>query len=542
MTDEISHKQTFARSERKKIVLVTSGLAFATGSLILLLGLAHQSLEKVIIAGSIFLIAIGFAFAYKDRLFPAEIITSLVVFITSSYFLIEGEGVHDSSMAGYLAVVIVPGLLLGEAGALIFGVLSTLVLMSLSYAEAAGLFATPYTSFFDTKDYNTVWVLHLALSLLIFTVIRHFSAVTNKAQNNEQILHKANKELSELRDNLQRRIKSRTKNLEDQNQKLQSASIVERELLDIQDSEELLKVGAKLIAEEFSYYHVGIFLINKRGDYAVLQAASSLGGEEMLARGHRLKIGSEGVVGAAAAEKRPRIALDVGEDAVYFNNPSLPQTHSEMALPMIVQGSVIGILDVQSEQAQAFTQADAAVLQTLANQLSLMLQNTRLIEEAETSIAQLELLTEGQMQQAWRTYLSDDRYGFRYTPLGIKRMTGSQIAFKSGDDNVTEIPIMLRDTKIGRFYLKREGQNWTAKERVLMNAVIRQVGLAIENARLVSQTRAQALQEQLASDFTTKLRETLDMDTVVKTAIKEVQNTFSLKEVEIRMNTKMDES
>lgn len=541
--ETLAPSSSYAPAETKKIVLIASGIVFLTALLVVLTGLVHSNFGKSFLWATLFLIAVGIGFAYRGRLLPAQIITSGATFITLTYFLIEGEGVHDASMAGYAGVVIVAGLLLGEIGVLIFGFLSTLTLILLSLAESSGTFTTPYTDLFDAVDFNVIWVLHLSVSAIVFFLIRYLSSVAKKSMENEVVLYKANKELGELRDNLQERVESRTQSLESQNQKLQAASNVARDLLNVKEADKLLDLSAQLVAKEFSYYHVGVFLIDKRHEYAMLQAVSSTGGEEMLARGHQLKVGSEGVVGAAAAEKRPRIALDVGEDAVYFNNPSLPQTHSEMALPLIVQGEVIGILDVQSTETQAFSQADAAVLQTLANQISLMFENTRLIEEAESNIEQLEVLAEGQTHDAWRTYLSDDYHRFRYTPLGVKKMNTKPSALPEEGEKVnTETPIMLRGTKIGSFYLKREGQDWTAKEKVLIDAVSRQVGLAIENARLVSQTRAQALQDQLASEFTTKLRETLDMDTVVKTALEEVQKTFKLKEVEIRLNTKIDES
>lgn len=528
--------------EAKNVVLIASAIIFVIGLLVLLSGLVHETLGKSILGGMLFFVALGFTLAYTNRLFPAQVITSLAIFVTLTFFLVEGEGLHDATMAGYTAVVIIAGLLLGEAGVLTFGFLSTVVLIILAYTESAEVFVPPSSGLYNSSDFNLVWVLHLAVSIIVFFLIRYLSSIAKKSMENEAILYSTNKELENLRDYLQKRIESRTQSLENQNQKLQASSSVARDLLNVKDAGELLDLSAKLVAKEFSYYHAGVFVIDAHQEYAVLQSVSSAGGEEMLARGHQLKIGREGVVGTAAAEKRPRIALDVGKDAVYFNNPYLPETRSEMALPLIAQGEVIGILDVQSTESEAFTQVDAAILQTLANQISLMFQNARLIEESETSIAQLQILAERQTQEAWRNYLSDDYYRFRYTPLGVKKMSTSQTSLAQTEKTCLEVPIVLRNTKIGNFYLKREGQNWTTKEKVLINAVARQVGLAIENARLVSQTRTQALQNQLASEFTTKLRETLDMDTVVKTAIEEVQKTFKLKKAEIRLNTKIEKS
>ena len=122
------------------------------------------------------------------------------------------------------------------------------------------------------------------------------------------------------------------------------------------------------MSERFGYYHTGIFLNNETGQYAILQATNSAGGKKMLDREHRLEIGENSIVGYVAQNSRPRIALDVGLDAVYFNNPDLPGTRSEMALPLVVGGQILGALDVQSTESQAFSEEDSSTLQILAEQ------------------------------------------------------------------------------------------------------------------------------------------------------------------------------
>jgi GAF domain-containing protein len=149
-----------------------------------------------------------------------------------------------------------------------------------------------------------------------------------------------------------------------------------------------------LISKQFGFYHAGIFLLDERDEYAVLQAASSEGGRRMLERGHKLRVGEVGIVGHVASTGEPRVALDVGEDTAHFAHPDLPNTRSEMALPLKVQDRVIGVLDVQSTHEAAFSEDDVAVLQTMADQLATAIANARLFEQVQRRARREQLIRE----------------------------------------------------------------------------------------------------------------------------------------------------
>jgi FOG: GAF domain len=205
--------------------------------------------------------------------------------------------------------------------------------------------------------------------------------------------------LRELTRELEKRVGERTRQLAETSLRLQeanrdlarrtaqleAASEVARRAAAIRDVQTLLDETVRLISQRFGFYHAGVFLVDEAGEYAVLRAASSEGGQRMLARGHRLAVGEVGIVGYVAGTGKPRIALDVGEDAVFFSNPDLPHTHSEMALPLKVGERVIGVLDVQSVEPSAFTDEDVAVLQTMADQIALAIENARLLQRPRTA-------------------------------------------------------------------------------------------------------------------------------------------------------------
>src|SRR5690606_15491511 len=183
---------------------------------------------------------------------------------------------------------------------------------------------------------------------------------------------------------LEEKVSERTKELEiiSQNNakrasQFESIARISRIISSTQTIEKLLPQIVENISQEFDFYHVGIFLLDVHKEFAVLAAANSDGGRRMLERNHRLKVGETGIVGFVTQSGQPRIALDVGSDAVFFNNPDLPNTRSEIALPLRVETDIIGALDVQSTETNAFSEEDVNILSLLADQVSIAIQNAR---------------------------------------------------------------------------------------------------------------------------------------------------------------------
>lgn len=164
---------------------------------------------------------------------------------------------------------------------------------------------------------------------------------------------------------------------------LKAAASAAKNITTILDPQELLQRTVDIICNEFDFYYAGVFFVDDARQYAVLKAGRGEAGKVMLKEGHKLAIGGNSMIGAAIATREGRIALDVGKEAVFFENPHLPKTRSEMALPLIAGDDVIGALTVQSEQEAAFHDEDIAALQTMADQLAIAIQNSNLHRQAE---------------------------------------------------------------------------------------------------------------------------------------------------------------
>lgn len=373
-----------------------------------------------------------------------------------------------------------------------------------------------------------------ATSIVIFLIVSGVTAIGLRNSQEEFIRAQeaAQRTLDALqheRSTLEQQVEDRTVGLNRKSDQLRATSYIARKTAEVQDLASLLNMVARLVTDQFGFYHTGVFLINETGDQAVLQAASSDGGQRMIERGHSLSVGTQGIVGYVAAQKKPRIALDVGSDAVFFNNPDLPMTRSELALPLLVRNKILGVLDIQSEKPQAFAPDDIDVLQTLSDQIAIAIENARLLDETQAAIVQLEALTSLRTREAWGQKLREKSRVFTYTPLGLRAEKLAQNA-----EEAISAPIILRGQKIGNISIARKGEVvWSKLDKELIEEVANQVGLAVDNIRLLEEATERAKQEQTIGKLAARFSQSLDLDTLLQTAARELGQLPDVSEVSV---------
>lgn len=355
--------------------------------------------------------------------------------------------------------------------------------------------------------------------------------------------------------NLEERVNERTASLaaateesEKRAKQFEAITLVGSAISSIRSLDDLLPKITELISRQFEYYHVGIFLNDANNENAILSAANSEGGKHMLLRGHQLRIGEQGIVGFAISSGEPRIALDVGEDAVYFGNPELPDTRSEMALPLKIGEEVVGALDVQSIEASAFNEDDISVLSLLADQVSLAIENARLFDQARKSLAESEALYRQYLRQAWtRLPKEQNLAGFRYNARGASAIENklhedAEISSKEITEGYTNplisVPIAIRGETIGTLTVQVPDEKSVNENQLdLVNAVAERVALSAENARLFEETTRRAERERLVSDITVKIRSTNDPDAMIKIALEELKQALGASKVQLLPHT-----
>lgn len=358
-------------------------------------------------------------------------------------------------------------------------------------------------------------------------------------------------DISTMIHELEGTVQERTQALERRNEFMRAASDVGLAATSIYNLDELLPRITQFISERFNFYHVGIFMLDSSGDYAVLRAANSEGGRRMLARGHRLQVGTEGLVGYVTQSGNPRIALNVGDDAVHFQNPDLPDTQSEMTLPLISGGRIFGALDVQSRDANAFSEDDLLALTVLANQVSMAINNSLLIQDLQSSV-ESERRAYGEVSfDSWRAMLRNRRnWGYRYsnqtmtpttgawTNLEVEAMrSGEGVQKRVGDRPTLAVPIKSNEKIIGviRFEKPESESIWTQEEINALESITEQVGLTLETARLYNETQKRAAQEQIITQVSSSLRQSLDIDSILQTAVQQFGEALGAREVVIQI-------
>jgi|GEM_PF-1575838 len=352
---------------------------------------------------------------------------------------------------------------------------------------------------------------------------------------------------------LEQQVAQRTQELKQRSEKLELTSLesekrandlqtiteISRYLSTEKEMEKLLPLIAQTVSERLGFYHVGIFLLSENKKYAVLRAANSTGGQRMLKRQHMLEVGQVGIVGHVTSTGSPRIALDTGTDAVYFNNPDLPETHSEMALPLSVRGTIIGALDVQSMTPNAFTETDISILSLLADQLAIAIDNVRLLEEAQNALLESRTAFRQYLADSWQNKSASEVLGYYQTLTGGQLVTSKTIEaveeFDTKDLNTVDIPIHLHSQVIGTIRVRpnKEKKNFNKDELMILESVAERLGLALDNARLFEETSTRAEREHLVADITTKIRTSNDPQEMIATAVNELKRALGATNIQI---------
>jgi len=465
----------------------------------------------------------------------AALLLVTTVWMGLSYLTWIADGIRDVAFFGYSIPILMAGLLLGWQGALSFTILSIFSGWALAYAET-------YQFFFPTLDEplnfarDMTGVLAL-VGVIIYLTITSLQNALNKSRLAAQELSLSNQELKGLRVDLEKRVEERTFELKKRAAQLEAVSSVARTIASVQEIDTLLPAITRLVSQQFGFYHVGIFLLDQQRKNAVLSAANSQGGLRMLDQQHRLPLDSHSIVGYSALQGEPRIALDVGTDSVYFNNPDLPDTRSEMAIPLRVAGNVIGALDVQSTETNAFSQEDINVLTTLADQIAIAIENSRLFGEARKALDESQVMFNKYTQQEWSNFARQVKpNGFifdgkqvlpldnnlRREPAKPTIQTGSLSLEKPSATIV--IPIKFRGQTIGMLDIRsKNGQRfWKQDEIAMLEAAAERAALALDNARLVENAQRRAARERAIGDISTRIGALSNLESILQTAVEEL--------------------
>lgn len=522
------------RIPNNRIVLLPVVLAFILPLLLMLFFMRRGHIRAVSIALLVFLTIVAVVLGYLN----GGQIRAVVIY--------------------YPLIIVIASLLMGGTSAIVTALVSSLLLGVVTYAGSKGVLNQIVEAPTVELSIITYAIGFTIIAMILRLASNSIGEALERARFGERQLIESNRELHDLSTSLEERVSARTDELAKRSQDLEAANRqvqrraaqfeavaqVTQAIISVRDLRELLPRIATVISEKFGFYHVGVFLLDEVGEYAIMSATNSEGGKKMLARNHRLRVGEQGIVGTVTLTGNPRIAMDVGTDAVFFNNLELPETHSEMAVPIKSGDLIVGALDVQSTESGAFSDDDVQMLSLLANQVSLAIENARLFEETRRALAESEAVSRQTTREAWRRLPVEQKLiGFRYSVAGTSQLdTALELAETAEgkhkslqmETHRVVVPIELRGETIGSLVVQSPSKgNLNQDQLDLVKAVAERVAISAENARLFDETTRRAERERMVSDITSKIRSTSDPEAMIQTAIEELRSALGASRVEI---------
>jgi GAF domain-containing protein len=484
----------------------------------------------------------------------ASILLVVTLWFGLTYIAWTADGIRDVTFFGYVIPILLAGLLLGWRGA-IFVILSSIGSgWALAIAETYQLIdPTLDTPLHIARDSTGIFML---IGVLIYLTLSSLENTLNKYRTVARDLAETNREVNDLRMDLEQRVEERTSELEKRATQLEAVAAVARTIASVQDLDTLLPAVTELVSQQFGFYHVGIFLLEEQTGQVVLRASSSKGGLLLIDQHFSLTPDEHSIVGSSISQRQPHIAPDVNTDANYQNNPNLAETLSEIALPLQVAGRVIGSLDVQSRERNAFSATDIRVLSTLADQIAIAIENARLFGEARTALQESKTLFKKYTRQEWRNFARQTRHtGYLFDGKQVTSLEShmtresTNTAIQTGrltlekESASIAIPIKLRGETIGVLDVrsKRGKRAWKQDEIAMLEAAAERAALALENARLVESAQRRAARERAIGDISAKIGSASNLESILQTAVEELGRKIG-GAAEVTLEIESDES
>lgn len=438
------------------------------------------------------------------------------------------DGLFGNGRMFLLALPLLAGILLGTGGGVWMLVISILAFGSTAYFMWNGILPIPELPVGAGNTSLFSWLAVLAVFVLVSVVITISLSLMTKGIENSAIKQKRLSQILDIeRAQLEHRVIQRTQDIDRRLAQLRTAEELTRTISGFLDPDVLLSEVVELIQNRFDLYHVGVFLLDDGGAYARLRAGSGEAGRKMLENNQRLVVDDQSMIGWACKHKEPRISLDIGRDAALFDNPDLPLTRSELGLPLIYAQRVLGAMSVQSKQASAFDQNDMMIFQGIADALATALENTRLFGQVQRDLENSRTLNRRYVVEAWQQVIHAGEVK-PYTSFDHQQEKSSSLSS-------AQFAISLRDQVIGRLTLEDENLSLSTEDVDFIEAVTIQAALALENVRLLEEIQSRAQLESLVGKVSARVQSSLNLDTVLRTAVREIGLVVNASKVQLRL-------
>ncbi len=470
----------------------------------------------------------GLGLLRRGHVRSTSVLLIVLIWIASNVTAALEYGAKDASYIVNFTIILMAGLLLGTKASVIVTILSIIsgfVLARLEQSGQIGAISYPITDF--------VWTIAVVLLLnlvVIRMLINGLEDALKRSRLSVEELASANAALNFTQTELQERsteLVVANKQLEGRSQKLHAIAEVARATTSIHSFDELLPAISGTISQQLGYYHVGLFLLDEEKQYAILRSANTPDGLRMLNRGYRVAVGNISPIGYVAQTGEPRVTHTMDADSRFLNNLDLPESRSQVVLPLGSGDEIIGVLDIQSREVNAFSQDDVSTLSILSDQVTIAIENALLYEQSQAALREANVASRQASGQAWDEYgKTIQTRGYRYD--GIKSEPLKAAKQSRRDNDSLMIPVQLRDQTIGCLKLKSAdpSREWTEDELSMVKATAERVALALEGARLLDEAQKRAARETFLSGVATKLGTSFQLDSILRDTVEELGRTL----------------
>jgi GAF domain-containing protein len=496
-------------------------------------------------------IAIFRRIPYTIRAVSAAIVSYILC--TGSLLIYGLSGSGPVFMLGFIAITMI---LLGLWPGVTAAITALMTMWMIGSLMAQNIYPPPSLAIQNNATNLTEWVGRgVVVSAIGGFFIAAFTILIDRVQHSLSSQKELTQQLTRERDTLEERVQERTVELQHRSLEMETASHIARDISQITNLDELLSRAVELIKSNFNLYYVALFLVDERREFAVLKSGTGEAGTTMLAMNHRLKLAETSMVGYSILKKENRLAQEVDQDPVHYHNPLLPETRSELSMPLTVNDVVIGALNLQSVQSRYFMPDDIRVLQIAADQLAVAIDKARLVQQLTKTLDELQTSYRQTTQQSWQGFLQLARRSFAYnyrqgnlstdTPksahasqaLALGQPVFSHVTSPETGKPLTHVavPIKLRDQVLGVLDLHFETDRVPPNLLEMLEAASNRLALALDNARLLEEIQLRAAREHMVSNISAKVRAESEVEKVLQTVVAELGRSLGVSDVLVQL-------
>lgn len=443
---------------------------------------------------------------------------------------------------GFIIPIIVASIIIGRQGTIALS-LSTLISGFLIFIlDSNDMLPDVLPDKVSTNEFNIFTILVLFVTGLLY----YYNTMLDRAKENQRISLEEVKTYSEQLTNSFAELDMTRQELANQNelfrkrtQYLEASSQVAQTSSSITDPNLIIEKSVHIISQWLGFYQVGVFLLNEKADWALLKAASSDGGKRMIARDHKLRVGAEGIVGFVTSTGQPRIVQATVADEIHRKTMELPDTRAEMAVPLKnSDGKVFGALDVQSTVENAFSQDDIDSLNIISNQISIALSNATLFQNSQKQLESMQRAFGIITLESWHEFIQTKDQVYSYDQFkGVSTTSSKKRKVVQKSDTVFSAPIYARDILVGYidFEMGTPYKTLDNDTKDVISSISEQLGFALENALLYYETTTQVANEQLSASLSTKIRENMNVNEILRNTVDELKSTMKYSNVTLQL-------